>query len=126
MGNLLVEKEIRLQEALDAHQTEVPGNLSVELDPEPQLDTGELTRVVEQLTSMLSVSQRQLSTVSSELVVERRLRQELVSEMTVLKSRAAEPTSGGIEERARREAIEECLRQATAKRGGRFYPHLEV
>lgn len=129
LRNLLVEKERRLQEALDS--CEAPTSLTE--FREPFNDAGgselvELTRVTEQLTSMLNVMQRQLSVTSSELIVERRRREELNANFAVLEARAdVEPAkAASAEERARRVAVEEHLRQATTKKGGRFYPHLEV
>jgi len=130
LRSLLVEKEVRLQDVLD--RQEAPSAPSIKEFHEPVSDGGgevvELTRVTEQLTSMLKVMQRQLSSTSSELIMERRLREELTTEFAI-KARA-EPKSdlrqADTQERARREAIEEHLRQASAKKGNNFYPHLEV
>jgi len=127
LRNLLVEKERRLQEALDS--CEAPTSLTEFREPFNDAgEVAELTRVTEQLTSMLNVMQRQLSATSSELVAERRRREALNAKFAVLEARAdVEPAKAtSAEERARREAVEEHLRQATAKKGGRFYPHLEV
>lgn len=129
LRTLLVEKEQRLQEALDS--CEAPRSLTEFREPFNDAggsEVAELTRVTEQLTSMLNVMQRQLSTTSSELVAERRHREALNAKFAVLEARAnVEPAkAANAQERARREVVEEHLRQATAKKGGRFYPHLEV
>jgi len=130
LRSLLVEKEVRLQDVLD--RQEAPSAPSIKEFHEPVSDGGgevvELTRVTEQLTSMLKVMQRQLSSTSSELIMERRLREELTNEFAI-KARAepkSDPRQADTQERARREAIEEHLRQASAKKGSNFYPHLEV
>ena len=117
LRNLLTEKERRLQEALDSASVSQGPRLEL-CEPEQPTELVNLTRVTEQLTASLQLTQRQLAATATELAIERRQREQ--QERAAL-SRPSAPS--GQEERARRHAIEQHL---AARSGGRFHPHLEV
>lgn len=122
LRNLLTEKERRLQEALDSASVSQGPRLELCEPEQPTEELVNLTRVTEQLTASLQLTQRQLAATATELAIERRQREQLQAERAALLSRPSTP-SGQEEERARRHAIEQHL---AARSGGRFHPHLEV
>ncbi|CAE7781062.1 unnamed protein product [Symbiodinium pilosum] len=151
--SLLVQKERRLHEALDALEglkppPAGPGGLALKLPEDcrsarsediggPCAEGWEQGAVlVEQLTQALQQAQRQLAAQAMELTILRRRREQLEAELAQKASRASsEPEElsvapQGPEDGAEqgRRTVEDHLRQALAwKRGGRpFHPHLEV